>query len=249
MSYIRLNKVSLSYPVYNCDARSLKRDLVNATTGGRLQLSTGNVQEVSALQDISFECAEGDRIALIGHNGAGKSTLLRLILGIFEPSSGTLARQGSIASLLDIGVGVQANLTGYDNIRLRAHILGLNAKQQVAFIKDVEEFSELGNYLAMPVKTYSTGMQVRMAFAMSTAVVPDILLLDEVVGAGDAKFMQKALERLSRIISDSKIMFLASHSTEVIKQFCNKAIWLEHGAVKAIGQPDAILESYATTSV
>lgn len=245
MSHILANKISLSYPIFGADTQSLKRDVLNITTGGRLKLNSGAITQVNALKNVSFELKDGDKVGLIGHNGSGKSSLLKVLSGVYAPNEGSLDIQGQISSLIDINVGVQHNLSGYENIRIRGLIMGYDADTIERIIEDVTEFSELGNYLAMPVKTYSSGMQVRLAFAMSTAISPDILLIDEVIGAGDARFLQKAKERMARVIMNSNILLLASHSDDIIREFCNKAILLEHGEIKLCGTPDEVLSAYA----
>ena len=244
MSYIICKDVSLAYPIYDIDARSLKRGLVNIATGGRLENEGSGHLQVKALNNINFHLKKGDRLGLIGHNGAGKSTLLRVLSGVYEPQQGRVHVKGNISSLINVSVGMQPTLTGYENIRMRGFILGLSAEQIKFIISDIEEFTELGNFLSMPVKTYSSGMMIRLAFGLSTALIPDILLVDEVIGAGDAGFIEKAKNRMKSFVNKSNIMVLSSHSNDIIKQFCNRVLWLEHGNVKMFGDREEVLRVY-----
>lgn len=244
MSYIICKNVSLAYPIYDMDARSLKRGLVNIAVGGRMTTERQGQFQVRALNEINLHLKQGDRLGLIGHNGAGKSTLLRVLSGVYEPLKGQVLVKGSISSLINIGVGMQPTLTGYENIRLRCLILGLSKKQIEYIINDVEEFTELGHYLSMPIKTYSNGMMLRLGFGLSTAIIPDILLVDEVIGAGDAGFMEKAINRMKNLINQSNIMVISSHNNSIIKQFCNRVLWLEQGHIKMFGDMDLVINEF-----
>ena len=244
MSYIICKEVSLAYPVYDIDARSFKRGLANIATGGRFSNENGNKVKVNALNNISFHLKKGDRLGLIGHNGAGKSTLLRTLSGVYEPLQGQVLVDGSISSLINVSVGMQPTLTGYENIHMRGLILGLDKSQIEMITKDVEEFTELGNFLSMPVKTYSSGMMLRLAFGLSTALIPDILLVDEVIGTGDAGFIDKAKNRMHQFVNRSNIMVLSSHSTDIIRQFCNRVLWLEHGSIRMLGDTHTVMQTY-----
>ena len=244
MSYIACKDVSLAYPVYDVDARSLKRGLANIATGGRLVNETSGQLQVKALNNINFHLKKGDRLGLIGHNGAGKSTLLRVLSGVYEPMQGRVHVKGNISSLINVNVGMQVTLTGYENIHMRGLILGLSKDQIKFIIKDIEEFTELGKFLSMPVKTYSSGMLVRLAFGLSTALTPDILLVDEVIGAGDAGFIEKAKNRMKMFVNQANIMVLSSHANDIIEQFCNKVLWLEHGQIKMFGTMTTVMEAY-----
>lgn len=244
MSHIICNNVSLAYPLYDVDARSLKRGIANIATGGRLSNEVKGKFQVNALNNISFHLKKGDRLGLIGHNGAGKSTLLRVLSGVYEPLIGTLHVNGNISSLINVHVGMQSTLTGYENIKLRSLILGLSKEKIKYIIKDIEEFTELGNFLSMPVKTYSSGMLIRLAFGLSTAITPDILLVDEVIGAGDMGFFEKARDRMKSLVSQSNIMVLSSHDNSIIKQFCTQVLWLEHGSIKMFGAVDEVMRVF-----
>lgn len=243
MAELIAKDLCLDYPIFGMSGRSLKKSLLKITTGGRVASSAQTVV-VQALKNISFHLKNGDKLALIGHNGAGKSTLLRVLAGIYAPNAGQLTVQGSVATLLDISLGMQPEASGYENIYIRGLLMGLSRAETDKLIPDIEEFTDLGQFLSMPIKTYSTGMRVRLAFALSTATDPEILLLDEAIGAGDAGFIEKAQKRLKKFIHRAQIMVLASHDNDFVTEFCNKAIWLEHGTVKGYGDTAEIVEAY-----
>lgn len=232
MASIILDKVTVEFPIYNMSARSLKSQLLNLTTGGKLGANAKSKVVVKALDNVSLHLKHGDRVGIIGHNGAGKSTLLRTLSQVYEPTSGRVIIDGTISSLFDMTLGMDPESTGYDNIVIRGLIQGLTSKQIKAKVDDIANFSELGDYLAMPVRTYSTGMKLRLAFAIATSVSPDILVLDEIMGAGDAAFMNKARKRIDDLIQHSSIVLLASHSQEIINNICNKILRLETGKIK-----------------
>ncbi|WP_245293597.1 ABC transporter ATP-binding protein [Pseudochrobactrum sp. B5] len=208
---------------------SLRNTLVAAGTGGIISRGTSNIITVKALDDISFTLNDGDRVGLIGHNGAGKSTLLRTLGGIYAPTAGSVCVEGRISTIFELGAGLDAELSGYENIIRMAMFLGATKSRARSFIPDIEEFTELGNFLAAPVHTYSAGMLTRLTFAISTAIQPEILLIDEVLGAGDASFQEKAKARMENVIKSASIFVLASHSTEMIKLYCNRTLQFEHG--------------------
>ncbi len=245
MSHLILNNVSLSYPVYGANGRSLKSGLFNMATGGQVAKSFNSIT-VEALKNISFELKSGDRLGLIGHNGAGKTTLLKVLAGIYEPTAGNISIKGNSNCLFDIMMGMDQESTGYENIMLRGLILGLTRREVRNLVPDIEAFAELGEFMKMPVKTYSSGMKVRLAFGIITSMVSEILLIDEVVNVGDARFMEKAQQRMHGLIHQSDIMVLSTHETNIMKEFCNKVLWLEHGMVKAYGPIDTVIEQYNT---
>jgi len=177
-------------------------------------------------------------------NGAGKSTLLKLLSGIYTPNSGDLIVNGNVSSLLSLQYGMKPWATGYENIRLRCLLNNLTDEQIDKVIKDIEEFSELGNALVKPVNTYSSGMTLRLSFAIATAQIPDILILDEVIGTGDEYFLDKANTRMESFIDHSNVMILASHSEQIIRKFCNKVLWLDNGLVKSFGDVDCVFTKY-----
>lgn len=245
-SYLKLDNVSVSYPIFDVKSRSLKANFVRLTTGGKISSNAKSVS-VDALKDINLELQHGDRLALIGHNGAGKSTLLKTMAGIYEPTQGKVISKGSIASLLDISLGMNPESSGRENIYSRGMLLGLSKRRINEIIEEIIAFTELADFIDLPVRTYSSGMSVRLAFAISTAVKPDILLLDEVIGAGDANFMEKARKRIQDLIESVGILVFSSHSENDVKLFCNKGIVLDAGEIKYIGDVDQAFEFYSNS--
>lgn len=245
MAYINLNKASIELAVYNSRGRALKNAFFRRTVGGDLQKGgDASIQVVRALTEISFEARDGDRIGIVGGNGAGKTTLLRLLSRIYPPTSGKVRIEGRVSSLIDLSMGMDTDATGYENIVMRGVMLGLKPREAEAITKDVEEFSELGEFLSLPIRTYSNGMMLRLAFAVSTAVQPDILILDEVIGVGDAAFAERAEKRMNAMIQNASIVFLASHNDDAIRRLCNRAFWLNTGILVAQGAPDQVLRAY-----
>jgi ABC-type polysaccharide/polyol phosphate transport system ATPase subunit len=244
MATIRLHDVHVDIPIYNTSGRSLKKQLVRATTGGRIQSDHG-ITVVRALNGVSLDLHDGDRLGLVGHNGAGKTTLLRVLAGVYEPTQGNVVVDGDVMPLLDVGMGIDMEATGLDNIRLRGTLLGIDSRRIEALVQQIAEFTELGDYLEMPVRTYSSGMVLRLAFGVSTCVTPEILLMDEYFAVGDASFMHKAEQRVNELISKAGIMVFASHSSELLRRLCNKAIWLHAGEPQLSGDIDVVLERYA----
>lgn len=241
---ISLNDVSVTFPIYDGASRSLKKRIVAASTGGRISMVDGRPAVVAALENVTFRVDHGDRLALIGHNGAGKTTLLRVMAGIYAPVSGLVHRVGKVAPLFDTSFGMDVEATGYENIRLRALYLGMTKQQIDERFEEIAAFAELGAFMGMPLRTYSAGMRTRLAFAVSTSIDPEILLLDEQIGAGDAAFMVKATQRLEQLVERSGILVLASHSDEAVRQFCNKGVVLEHGRVQFFGAAEDALSFY-----
>jgi lipopolysaccharide transport system ATP-binding protein len=231
MAHILARDIVVEFPIYNMSHRSLKKAVLHATTGGRLARDTGNRVVVRALDRASFDIREGDRVGLHGHNGAGKTTLLRVLSGIYEPVSGELGVRGRVATLLDLSLGIDPESTGYENIMLRGILAGLRPAEIRSKLDEIAEFTELAEYLDMPVRTYSSGMQLRLAFAVSTSVHADILLMDEWLSVGDAAFAAKAQERLHSLVSRSPILVLASHSLELLTTVCTRVFSMEHGVV------------------
>lgn len=235
MSFIRLDRVSVQFPVYGGQARSLRNRLASTATGGRIGSDARARTCVQALDEVSLSIAHGERVALVGHNGAGKTTLLRVLAGIYAPQRGRLAVAGRIAPLFDIGLGMDGEASGYDNIRLRGLYLGLSRREVARRIDEIADFTELGSFLDMPIRTYSAGMQARLSFAICTSVEPDILLLDEGIGTGDSAFMEKANRRLADFVARAGILVLASHSDDLVARLCTRALRLEHGRLVGDG--------------
>ena len=242
MACVEVENVSLVYPIYGSNARSFKATLISKATGGRLGQNSGNVV-VEALKDVSFKLEKGDRLGLIGHNGAGKSTLLKVLAHIYEPTKGIVNVKGRVNCLFDIMMGMDQELNGYENILLRGLILGLSKAEIRKMTPLVEEFSELGDFMKMPIKSYSSGMKVRLAFGIITNVFSEVLLIDEIVNVGDAKFIEKAKAQMMSLIHQSEFMVLSSHDTHVIKELCNKALCLEKGVVKFFGTVEEALRN------
>ena len=230
MALISLKNVSVSFPIYGAGSASLKKTLASSVTGGRFGKETG-INVVQALSNINLELKSGDRLGLVGHNGAGKSTLLRALAGVYEPSAGEFVRQGTVASLIDPALGIEPDASGVENIMLRGLVMGLSKRQIDDLTPEICEFSGLGEYVNMPVRTYSTGMLMRLAFSISTSVEADILLMDEWLSVGDADFTAKAEQRMKDVVAKSGILVLASHSPELIAKECNRVIHLEHGRI------------------
>lgn len=244
MSYIQLKNVSVEFPIYNASSRSLKNRVLNIATGGKIERRTDSLVVIRGLTDVSLTLHEGDRVGLIGHNGSGKTTMLRVFSGIYTPTQGEAVVSGDCVSLININLGIDPEATGRENIRLRSAIMGMDPKETVAKLEDIAEFSGLGDFLDMPFRTYSSGMQLRLAFATSTAVRPEILIMDEWLSTGDEDFKERANQRMRELVDSTKILILASHSRELLEKNCNRIIWLEHGRVKMDGSVDEILPAY-----
>ncbi|WP_306363242.1 ABC transporter ATP-binding protein [Nocardia sp. CC227C] len=233
----------VEFPIFDAKSRSLKKAFLGKA-GGAIGRNQSDVVVVEALRDISLSLKEGDKVGLVGHNGAGKSTLLRLLSGIYEPSRGSARIRGRVAPVFDLGVGMDPEISGYDNIIIRGLFLGQTRKQMLAKIDEIAEFTELGDYLEMPLRTYSTGMRVRLAMGVVTSIDPEILLLDEGIGAVDAEFMKKARVRLQELVSRSGILVFASHSNEFLAQLCDSALWIDHGHVRMHGGIEEVVRAY-----
>lgn len=244
MAYIELKNVSVEFPIYNVSARSFKKRFLRLATGGTISKDAHQTVVIRSLNNVSLSIQHGDRIGLIGHNGAGKSTLLRLIADIYEPTSGSRYVDGNISSILNLTQGIEVEYTGYENIMIRGTILGIPRKRIKQQMDEIAAMTGLGDYMAMPVRTYSLGMLVRLAFAISTSIQPDILLIDEVFGAGDNDFMQKAVDKMTNLLKQSSIVVLATHAEDLIRQFCNKVLLLEGGEIKYFGEVDRALDLY-----
>jgi ABC-2 type transport system ATP-binding protein/lipopolysaccharide transport system ATP-binding protein len=243
LASVTLDDVTIEFPIYDARTRSMKNRLLGLGTRGRIGVNRGSVR-VRALRNVTLALHDGDRVGLIGRNGAGKSTFLRVLSGIYEPPQGRIVIEGTTASLLDMTLGMDPEATGYENIMLRSAILGLTPAEAMARIPEIEAFTELGEHLGLPLRTYSSGMGLRLAFAISTCVEPEILLLDEVMGAGDAHFMEKAQQRLAEMTDRAKILVIASHAAPQITKLCNKALLLHEGEVLEFGPIEAVLERY-----
>lgn len=244
MANIVFEKVSVEFPIFNATGRSLTSSILKAATGGKLDSDPNGRVLVKALTNVSFSFQDGDKVALLGHNGAGKSTLLRALGRIYAPTSGSATIEGKIGSLIDISLGINSEATGKENVFLRGQLLGLTKQEVASRYDEIVRFAELGDFIEMPVRTYSSGMHLRLAFAVSTVVRPEILLMDEWLSVGDADFQNKAEKRLRELVFDTKILAIATHSRDLVESVCNRVIWLEHGAIKMDGTPSEILPIY-----
>ncbi len=244
MASIRLNDVSVDFVLYQGSARSLKKTLLRTSTNGELKHDAHHRITVKALSNLNLTLEHGDRVGLVGGNGAGKTTLLRVLAGVYEPTAGRIRVEGSVTPLFDLGLGLDMDASGYDNIRMRAAYFGIDGDEIESKMDDIAAFTELGDYLDLPVRTYSAGMTLRLAFAAATAVDPEILLMDEWIAVSDTQFLEKAQRRAEGFVNRSSIMVVASHVDEVLKRLCNKALWLERGAVVRIGPVDEVLAAY-----
>ena len=231
MAHVHASGVVIEFPLFGSIHRSLKSTVLHVATGGRLATDTAHRTVVRALDGVSFDIRAGDRVGLIGHNGAGKTTLLRALSGVYEPIRGVLDISGRVASLLDLHLGVDPDASGLENIQLRGVLAGLHPAEIRAKTAEIAEFTELGEYLDMPVRMYSSGMQLRLLFAVVTSIDADILLMDEWLSVGDAEFSKKAARRIENLVERSPILVLASHSPELIRKVCNRVFRLEHGSL------------------
>ncbi|OGT37793.1 MAG: sugar ABC transporter ATP-binding protein [Gammaproteobacteria bacterium RIFCSPHIGHO2_12_FULL_38_14] len=244
MAQIDLQNVYVEFPLYDMSARSLKKNFLQLATGGAVGKDLNHRIVINALDNLSLSLRHGDQVGLIGHNGSGKSTLLRVLANIYEPTKGQVRIQGHISPMLDTILGVESEFSGYENIYIRGTLLGLTRKQIKKQAAEIAELTGLGDYLSMPTRTYSSGMKIRLAFAISTTIQPDILLIDEIFGAGDAEFMERAKQKMTSLLNGSSIVVMATHSDDLIKEFCNKALLLESGQVKYFGSVDKALALY-----
>ena len=238
---IKLKNVSVDFPLYHVKQKTLKHQLVSGLIGGSFK-NHDYIQTVQALKNINLTINNGDRLAIIGHNGSGKTTLLRVLSGIYDPTFGIVEIQGNVNSLTDINLGINEDFTGRENIKTRALIMGVKSEIYDEFERNVIIFSELSDFIDLPLRTYSSGMKVRLAFAIATFISPDILIMDEWLSTGDSNFQKKANEKLNQTISKSNIFVLSSHSNEVIKKNCNRVIKLSKGEIVYDGDLNGIKE-------
>ncbi len=243
MAQITLQNVVADFPVYGSQV-SFRNALIGRVVGGvlRRQNATGKRVVVRALENISLTVNHGDQLGIIGHNGAGKSTMLRVFAGIYQPTQGTISIEGSVSPLFSTSPGLDPDDTGYENIVTCGLLLGMSRDEIERKLPEIEAFSELNDYLSLPARTYSTGMLVRLGFAIATAIDPEILLLDEELGAGDARFAMRAAKRVEALIERSSIVVLASQSQDLISRICNRTILLDHGRLIADGPTEEVLE-------
>jgi lipopolysaccharide transport system ATP-binding protein len=240
---IEVENLTLFFPLYHGNSRSLKKTVFAAATG-RLGRDAQRRPGVQALRDISFSLRSGDRLGLIGANGAGKTTLLRTLAGIYEPVIGRIRVQGTINALLNTQLGMNPDLTGRENITLRGLYNGLTRPELVHLADDVGTFADLGDFLDLPVRIYSSGMMVRLAFALATAIRPQILLMDEWILAGDATFLERARIRLEDMVRGAEILVLSTHIASIVQTWCSRVIWLDQGRIREDGPAEIVLDNY-----
>src|SRR6266403_5183171 len=245
---LRLRDVSVEFPIYTGGSRSLKKVLFNRTTQGNLARDARDRITVQALRDISLDITHGDRLAVIGANGAGKSTLLKVLAGIYSPTRGHMHASGRVSALLTASVGLNPDTTGRENIITRGMFMDVHPREMRARVDEIADFTELGYYIDMPVRTYSSGMMVRLCFAVATSVRPQILLMDEWIAAGDAAFLTKARQRMEDFLSEASILALASHSLPLLQEWCNRAVLLDHGRITAMGSVEEVAAFYGRGS-
>lgn len=241
---ISLKDVCVDIPVFNSQGRSLKKTVMGIATGGKIGLTKAGKTIVRSLDNINLDIKPHERVGLLGHNGAGKSTLLRVLGKVYQPSSGYAEIIGDVGSLIDISLGIDPEATGIENIYLRAALLRIPKIEVDKSLSELIEFTQLGSFIEMPVRTYSTGMHMRLAFAVSTMISPDILLMDEWLSVGDLAFQKKAEERLNKLIDRSNVLVIASHSRQLIEKCCTRAIWLEHGKIRMDDNPAIVCKEY-----
>lgn len=239
--YVDIQHVDMSYPSQTYNIRSLKEDFFSLINGKR---KSGLLKDVHALNDLTLRIEEGDRLGVIGHNGAGKSTLLKTIAGIYPIEKGTLNISGKIRALFDISLGFDIESTGRENILYRGLLLGASPLEMRQKEQEIIDFADIGDFIDYPVKAYSTGMTVRLAFAISTCIDGEILLLDEVLGAGDATFTKKANNRISELVNSAKLMVFVTHNLGAMKELCNRCVVMDHGKILYDGQPDEAINVY-----
>lgn len=243
MAGVEVDGLCVDFPLYHGNARSLKK-MVFSSVSGRMGSDSHNRVVVQALREITFSLRSGERLGLVGSNGAGKTTLLRALAGIYEPVAGKLRVSGSINALLDPNLGMNLDLTGRENIGLRALYTGMHPSAIPSLERDVAEFAELGDFLDLPVRIYSAGMLIRLGFGLATAIKPQVLLMDEWILAGDANFMAKARARLENFVRGAEILVLSSHAPAVVLDWCTRVLWMEQGRICADGPPEEVLPQY-----
>jgi ABC-type polysaccharide/polyol phosphate transport system ATPase subunit len=240
MALIELNDVSLTFNLRQNRKVSLKEYLLK----GMFLPSINPTLAIHALSQINLRVEEGERIGIIGHNGAGKSTILKLLAGVYPPTRGTCSVRGRICSLFDINVGFEMEASGWENIAYRGYLQGETPTTLKDKVQEIAEFSELGSFLDVPVRYYSAGMMVRLAFSIATAVNPEILLVDEMLSAGDLSFHQKAIERMRNMIHRSKAVVIVSHDLNSVQSLCTRVFWFQHGSIQMEGAPHEVVEAY-----
>jgi lipopolysaccharide transport system ATP-binding protein len=240
MAHITMDRVCLTFRVRHQQRVTFKEYLLK----GLFRRAVNPYVRVKALENFSLDIRKGERLGVIGHNGAGKSTLLKVLAGIYPPSSGKLAVQGEISSLFDIALGFEQDATGWENIYFRGYLQGETPRTIKAKMQPIADFSELGQFLDTPVRYYSAGMRLRLAFSIATAIEPEILLVDEVLSVGDLAFTAKAAQRMREMMDSAQLIVMVSHDLEAIKRICHRVVWMDHGRMLLVGRPDEVVDAY-----
>jgi ABC-2 type transport system ATP-binding protein len=241
-SFIELKNITLEYELYIDKTDNLKETIINFFR--KIKHIEQKKRFIKALDNINLKIEEGDRLGIIGRNGAGKSTLLKVIAGILKPTSGDLFIQGKVQPLIEIGAGFNPEFTGRENIYLNAYMLGFGKKEAKEKEQEIIAFADIGEFIDVPIKYYSSGMTVRLAFSIATIINPEILLVDEMLAAGDAAFIEKATRRINELINKAKIMVVVSHDLNFVKKICNKWIWIDHGKIKSLSNIPSVVDEY-----
>lgn len=239
-SIIQVNQVSMSFRMDKNKTTSLKEWMVTHLLGKQ------QYEEFYALSNVSFDVQRGEIVGIIGRNGAGKSTLLKVISGIYKPTKGTVVTAGRVAPMLELGSGFDSELSGHDNIFLNGAILGFSEEFLKSKYDDIVEFSELGEFIHMPIKTYSSGMMMRLAFSVATIIEPEILIVDEILAVGDASFQAKSKARMLNLMGSGTTVLFVSHDLGQIRDMCDRVIWLDHGTILDVGPAEKVCNAYAS---
>jgi ABC-type polysaccharide/polyol phosphate transport system ATPase subunit len=240
MALIELDKVSLTFRIRQLGRITLKEFLVRQM----FRRSVNPVIEVRALQDVCLEAHDGERVGIIGHNGAGKSTLLKVLAGIYPPTQGRRVVRGRVSSLFDIALGFEGDANGWENMAYRGYLQGETPRSIRAKVEQIAAFSELGDFLNMPVRYYSAGMMVRLAFSIATAIEPEILLVDEVLSVGDMAFQEKAGRRMREMMAKARLIVCVSHDLTSLERLCDRGVWMDHGRVRLVGRMGEVIAAY-----
>lgn len=244
MNFFKLNNVCVDIPVYNVNSRSIKKTLIKSLGQNKIVQDQSGIQMVQALKNINIDLNSGDRLGLIGPNGAGKSTLLRVLSGVYSPTSGSISSKGKVSSLIDLTLGMDVEASGIENIYIQGELFEISKKTIDKNIDDIINFSELKEFIEMPIRTYSSGMIFRLGFSVLTFLQPEILIMDEWIAVGDNNFSKKVNERLKFILEKTKVFVIASHSKDLILDVCNRVVWIENGTIRLDGPPKKICELY-----
>jgi lipopolysaccharide transport system ATP-binding protein len=244
MNFFKLNNVCVDVPIYNVNSRSIKKTLIKSLGHNKIIQDQNGIQMVQALKNININLNSGDRLGLIGPNGAGKSTLLRVLSGVYSPTNGSISSKGKVSSLIDLTLGMDVEASGIENIYIQGELFEISKKIIDKNIDDIINFSELNEFIEMPIRTYSAGMIFRLGFSVLTFLQPEILIMDEWIAVGDNNFSKKVNERLKFILEKTKVFVIASHSKDLILDVCNRVVWIENGTVRLDGSPKKLCDLY-----